>query len=224
MIEIVTYALELFLDSVGDAAVRELWNRLEDAGLQSLATRSHRRHRPQVTLAVAEQFEVDDRARSLLEQTPGTELTMPVLGTFPGEAAVLFLGVTSNAALLNTHAALRAAIASGSAGLWDHYRPGNWVPHCTLAMDWKPDRRTHSSEAVAEPRTRRQCTIMPAGWANRRTNRAVAARPRHQGSSSGRLWKRASIRAMYSSEGSQSGTGLSKACCHHAGTAPGSLG
>ncbi|UGT43169.1 2'-5' RNA ligase family protein [Nocardia yamanashiensis] len=135
MIEIVTYALELFLDSAGDAAVRELWNRLEDAGLPSLATRSHGRHRPHVTLAVAEQFEVDDRARSLLEQIPGTELTMPVLGAFPGEAAVLFLGVTSNAALLNAHAALHAAIASGSAGLWDHYRPGNWVPHCTLAMD-----------------------------------------------------------------------------------------
>ncbi|MFE6924271.1 2'-5' RNA ligase family protein [Nocardia sp. NPDC057663] len=135
MINVVTYALELFFDSAGDAAVRELWSRLEDAGLSSLATRSHQRHHPHVTLAVAEQFEVDDRARQLLGEIPGSELTMPVLGTFPGELAVLFLGVTANTALLDTHSAVHAAITTGSTGLWDHYRPGNWVPHCTLAMD-----------------------------------------------------------------------------------------
>lgn len=135
MIEVVTYALEIFLDPVGDAAVRELWSRLEDAGLSSLAARSHGRHRPHITLAVAEHLEMDDRAHNLLERISGTELAMPVLGAFPGEKTVLFLGVITNSALLDTHAALHAAITAGSAGLWDHYRPGNWVPHCTLAMD-----------------------------------------------------------------------------------------
>jgi len=24
-------------------------------------------------------------------------------------------------------------------GSWDHYRPGTWVPHCTLATDMEPD-------------------------------------------------------------------------------------
>ena len=24
------------------------------------------------------------------------------------------------------------------AGAWDHYRPGAWVPHCTLASDLEP--------------------------------------------------------------------------------------
>ena len=41
-------ALEFFFDGEADTAVRALWQRLERAGVPSLATRSHRRHRPHV--------------------------------------------------------------------------------------------------------------------------------------------------------------------------------
>jgi hypothetical protein len=44
----------MYFDDQADAAVRRLWQRLADAGLPSLATRTHRQHRPHVSLAVAE--------------------------------------------------------------------------------------------------------------------------------------------------------------------------
>jgi hypothetical protein len=43
----------MYFDDRADAAVRQLWQRLTDAGLPSMATRTHRRHRPHVSLAVA---------------------------------------------------------------------------------------------------------------------------------------------------------------------------
>jgi len=58
----------MYFDDQADAAVRRLWQRLADAGLPSLATRTHRQHRPHVSLAVAESLANADPAplRSVL--------------------------------------------------------------------------------------------------------------------------------------------------------------
>ncbi|MHB1431893.1 MAG: hypothetical protein ACYCVZ_07245 [Streptosporangiaceae bacterium] len=56
------HALEMYFDDQADAAVRELWRLLADAGLPSLATRTHRRHRPHVSLAIAESLADADLA------------------------------------------------------------------------------------------------------------------------------------------------------------------
>lgn len=55
------------------------------------------------------------------------------------EQAVLFLGVSVHAQLLAAHAAVHAAIERESDELWELYRPGLWVPHCTLAMSLNAD-------------------------------------------------------------------------------------
>jgi 2'-5' RNA ligase len=128
------HALEMYFDDVADAAVRELWQRLTDAGLPSLATRTHRRHRPHVSLAVAESLADADLAplRSVLSAHQPT-LQLYVLGTFPGRGGALFLGVQVTAELLAFHAQVHAALGGQPIEHWPYYQPGNWVPHCTLA-------------------------------------------------------------------------------------------
>ena len=137
------HALEIFFDERADAAVRMLWDSLERVGVPSLRTASHRRHHPHVTLAVGEHIGVGDELIGALRGLPGRKLSFPLLGVFPGHAAVLFLGVQVTAPLLDAHAAVHEAImgkrgeegGSGGAGkLSELYGPGSWVPHCTLAM------------------------------------------------------------------------------------------
>jgi hypothetical protein len=140
------HALEIFLDGEADAAVRGLWDRLERVGLASLRTASHGRHHRHVTLAVGEHIAVGDGLIDALEALPGQRLSFPVLGVFPGDAAVLLLGAQVAPALLDAHAGVHAAIdrKSGNGGGIDGpsevdrsgalYKPGSWVPHCTLAM------------------------------------------------------------------------------------------
>jgi hypothetical protein len=53
----------MYFDEDADADVRRLWQRLADAGLPSLAVRTHRRHRPHVSLIVAESLAAADLAR-----------------------------------------------------------------------------------------------------------------------------------------------------------------
>jgi 2'-5' RNA ligase superfamily len=128
------HALEMYFDDQADAAVRRLWQLLADAGLPSLATRTHRRHRPHVSLTVAESLAGSDLAplRSVLMAHQPT-LHLYVLGTFPGSGGALFLGVPATAELLAFHAGVHAALAAQPAAHWPYYLPGRWVPHCTLA-------------------------------------------------------------------------------------------
>lgn len=127
------HALEMYFDDQADAAVRKLWQLLADAGLPSLATRTHRRHRPHVSLTVAESLAGADLApvRSVLLAHQPT-LHLYVLGTFPRSGA-LFLGVPATAHLLAFHADVHAALAGQPVEHWPYYLPGNWVPHSTLA-------------------------------------------------------------------------------------------
>jgi 2'-5' RNA ligase len=130
----VAHAVELYFDDQADSAVRSMWQVLAQAGLPSLATGTHRRHRPHVTLAVAESLAGADLSpvRSALagHRPP---LRLYVLGTFPGTGGALFLGVQVTADLLAFHAGVHAALDGQGGQQWPYYLPGSWIPHCTLA-------------------------------------------------------------------------------------------
>jgi hypothetical protein len=53
------HAVEVFFDATTEATIRAVWARLEAAGVPSLATRRHRRHRPHISLSVAERIETE---------------------------------------------------------------------------------------------------------------------------------------------------------------------
>jgi 2'-5' RNA ligase len=131
------YALEFFFDDEADAAVRELWQRLEFAGVPSLATRTHRRHRPHVSFAVA--GSVPRRARAELAGELGL-LSLPALwlytlGVFPTGARAIFLGAVVDTELLAVHSAVHDVLAGKVTAPSAYYLPGAWVPHCTLAHE-----------------------------------------------------------------------------------------
>lgn len=124
----------MYFDGEAEAAVRALWKRLADAGLPSLATRTHRRHRPHVSLTVAKSLAQTDLSQLravLMAQQP--TLKLYVLGTFPGSEGALFLSVVVTAELLAFHTEVHAALAGQPVEHWPYYQPGSWVPHCTLA-------------------------------------------------------------------------------------------
>lgn len=121
----------LLFDPGADAAVRALWDALEDAGIPSLRTFSHRRHQPHVSLVVA-----DSLGRGAwidrLEPFRGLRVELTAPAAFPGDGGFLVLAATPTRRLLDGHAALVGALAGPSARVWEHYLPDRWIPHCTL--------------------------------------------------------------------------------------------
>jgi 2'-5' RNA ligase superfamily len=104
------HAVELLFDPATEAAIKGLWARLETAGLPSLASRTHRRHRPHISLAVAERIDTGrlQDARDCLAATY-LDVTLYAPAVFPGPG-VLYLSVVPTLALLRLHEEVHAAL------------------------------------------------------------------------------------------------------------------
>ena len=129
------HAVELLFDPTTEAALKSLWARLETAGIPSLASRTHRRHRPHISLSVAERIDAGQLrgARDFLASTH-LDVTLYAPAVFP-RPGVLYLSVVPTLALLRLHEEVHAALRDGMVAPRDGYAVGAWMPHCTLAQD-----------------------------------------------------------------------------------------
>lgn len=127
-------ALECYLDGVATRRVRALWDALEAGGIPTLRDLTHRRHRPHLSLAVADRLEPAAVAGALddLPACPPVPVSLDYVGQFVGR--VLWLGPVPTPALVAHHAAVYARLAGAGIETDEHYRPGAWVPHCTVSM------------------------------------------------------------------------------------------
>ncbi|MDG4808958.1 2'-5' RNA ligase family protein [Micromonospora sp. WMMD1120] len=127
-------AVELYLDPDATRRIRVLWDALEAEGVQSMRSLLEQRHRPHVSLAVAPRLDPEQVAAALR----GTVVAAPLrldfqhAGQFVGR--VLWLGPAPTPELLAHHRLVHDRLAAAGVGLTEHYRPGRWVPHCTLSM------------------------------------------------------------------------------------------
>jgi hypothetical protein len=127
-------ALELYLDVHATRRLRTLWHALEAEGTPTLASLHDDRHRPHVSLAAAARLAPEAVAAALGDSAVGRELTLDLdfVGQFVGR--VLWLGVTATEELLTHHRMVHERLATAGVEVWDHYRPGRWVPHCTVSL------------------------------------------------------------------------------------------
>ena len=134
--------VELLPDDALDGAVRDVWRRLDAAGLPSLATHRHPTNRPHLTLASADQLAPGDVLDEALRTLPvGVRLE----GLVFFEKMAVWL-IVPDPALLALHAAVWRAL--GGADTNPLHAPGRWVPHISLARRVDPARRA-AFEAVA---------------------------------------------------------------------------
>ena len=115
-------------------AVTDVWAALEADGIPTLASRTHRRHQPHVSLVVADDL-VPESVLEVVGSVPRGPLRLLVSspGVFPG--GILFLTCVPNAALLEEQRRVHDLVAPMANGLRDHFTPGAWSPHLTNAYD-----------------------------------------------------------------------------------------
>ncbi len=141
------YAVTLRLDANPAALVRRLLAALAEAGI---ADDVHRLgYAPHVTLAV-----LPDSVPAARIEAAIASLPIPILpiqfagfGLFPGPPAVLYLAPVAHAALLHWQATLAATLPEMHA----HCRPGQWVPHVTLARELTDLAAAGQALAVLQP-------------------------------------------------------------------------
>jgi 2'-5' RNA ligase len=129
----VALAVCLLFDGRTDRLLRGLWRRLEELGVPTLATHTHGRHVPHLSLAVLREWDQDKVMKAVqpLLSEQSLELYFDALGTFRRGRAWLVPAV--GAEVLQLQAAVVSAVAETGGELHRHYEPGRWVPHCTIA-------------------------------------------------------------------------------------------
>lgn len=142
-------SVELVLDGLADAMIREQWATLADAGLPSQAHHRSPTNAPHIT--VAEAASVDDDVEARLANIPARfplPITIGPLLVFGSARFVLVRLVIPNAALLAAHAVVADAFAE-SPGQSELLAPGRWVPHVTLAHRLTAEQLGHAVELLA---------------------------------------------------------------------------
>ncbi len=131
------YAIELFYDLESEQSVRNVWDGIGKAlGKPSLWELGAR---PHVSLAVynadLDTTGFEDRLREFATSVEPFELRMSSVGTFPGSEGVVFLSPVVTRQLLGVHERYHKAFSRYDAFGSAYYLPGNWMPHCTVAID-----------------------------------------------------------------------------------------
>lgn len=143
-------AVCLLFDARTEATLRRLWRRLEDEGVSTLLTHTHGRHVPHLSYAVLRSFDRDrvTEALALLPDEGPMTLHFDAIGMFRRSRTWLVPAVTSDIARRQERVV--EAVESTGADLHQHYRPGVWVPHCTLAPRTTLERLPRVAAAVFE--------------------------------------------------------------------------
>jgi hypothetical protein len=128
----VALAVCLLFDRKSERAVRALWDRVEEQGVGSLRSHTHGRHVPHVSYAVLRRWDhaaVTD-ALAGLHGDP-VEVSFDGVGLFRRGRTWLLAGVSADF-VARQQRVVEVVTATG-AELHKHYRPGIWLPHCSLA-------------------------------------------------------------------------------------------
>ena len=131
------YAVNLFFDPETELAVRKIRDGMAEAlGKPGL---SENLSRPHVSLGVyedgADAAGFSAKLREFAETAEPFDFRLSSLGTFPGNQGVVFLAPVVSRRLLAVHGRFHESFAPYEQFAWPYYLPGNWVPHCTLAMN-----------------------------------------------------------------------------------------
>jgi len=130
----VALGVVLLFDDQAERSLVALWQRLELLGVPTLATQTHGRHVPHLTYSVLAPAVTETAVLEALERLPRhgpTPLPLHGLGTFPG--GIAWLAPAPTADLAARQAGVVAALTEAGLAVHPHYRPGTWVPHCTIS-------------------------------------------------------------------------------------------
>lgn len=140
------YAIELYFDQKAAEQVGNIHNKLKRNGI-----RIDEGTKPHVSLCIYQDIPEQaftEELRLFARRTKPLGVSLSMVGTFQTERPVIFLSPTGTSGLFALHQAFHDNFAKYAEAVWDYYRPGIWVPHCTLCMDLSPDMYRRAMEML----------------------------------------------------------------------------
>jgi len=130
------FTVQLDLDAKAEATLGTLAETL--AGIPGLATVRQLGDVHHISLAIYDDPPLERFVPALAafaETLTPFETHLASIGLFADLTNVVFLGVVVTDSLLSLHRRAHAALGAFRESCWEHYFPGAWVPHVSLALD-----------------------------------------------------------------------------------------
>jgi 2'-5' RNA ligase len=143
-------AVCLLFDARSDLLMRELWSRLESAGVRTMESHTHGRHHPHLSYAVLREWDHSRVEAALVGLPAGGPFTLSFHGTvaFPRGRAALAPAVSAE--VVRRQEQVVSALLHTGADLHRNYRPGSWVPHVSVATRAQGSRLVTVVKAIAD--------------------------------------------------------------------------
>lgn len=120
-------------DARSDRLMRELWARLEEAGVGTMASHTHGRHHPHLSFAVLRTWELRP-VRDTLDGLPeGEPFRCASHGTLIFPRGRVALAPSFSATVTMRQDRVARALLEAGADLHKHYWPDLWLPHVSVA-------------------------------------------------------------------------------------------
>jgi 2'-5' RNA ligase len=172
------FAVEMFFDEKSEENLFQLQHALKSHGLPSLMLEEG--GRPHLSLGVYAELDTE-RADVLLKEFCARERRFKVflgfLGTFISKENVIFTAPVMNDSLRTMHLRFHQAFKEFAKAAWPHYLPGNWQPHCTLAIDLADEDFVSVFSAIKEDFQPREATVASIGLVAFRPIELLSAYP-----------------------------------------------
>jgi len=141
----------LFLDCETENTIRRTWSILRTRGLSSPLLRSG--GKPHLTLAIWENLDPDfilDDIADFAKTHRVFPVTFSSIATFGPESGTVFLGPVFTPPLIIVHDQLYRIFREVKDISEGFYRPGSWVPHCSLTLGLPPEDLTRAIDTCMD--------------------------------------------------------------------------
>jgi len=131
------YAVVLYLDSKKSKPILQVIHELAQENIAPYMQVHHLQ--PHMTLAIYEDLDCqtcESKISGLAGKIRGFDLNFSFLGIFHSANPVVFIGPTISKELLDIHTQLHWTLKDDAHQSWELYKPGQWVPHCSLAVEF----------------------------------------------------------------------------------------
>jgi 2'-5' RNA ligase len=145
------YSVELNLSKDSAAPVVKLWQTLATASISSVMLDLGAQ--PHISLAIFQDLDpavLQEDLKRFAEVTGSLSVVLSCAGTFPTAEGVVFLAPVVTQELLAVHERLHSLMRDRGVQSVNYYWPGEWVPHCTVAMGVTPDKIGAATEICVQ--------------------------------------------------------------------------
>lgn len=135
------FAVELDVDETNAAPIKALSDAIyAQCGGENLTGIGGHPHLSLTVFTQVEPAAIDTLLAEFAATTAPLSITFTAVGVFPTGEGVVYLAPVVTAPLLALHAHFHERLSQLALASNAYYRPGHWMPHCTVGLALPPDK------------------------------------------------------------------------------------